>query len=115
MEEEKEANYWDSAIQHVEQFVTTKLKIYKFEIIEQLTLIGASLIRSLFTNLIFVFCFVFALFAGAYAVGEYTGHIYLGFLFITLFLLLLGIIFYNCKKWLKKKFLDFLIRKVFEK
>ncbi len=114
IKEERNLNYWESAVQHVEQYVTTKLKLYKFELVERLTLIGSSLISSLFICIFILFCFIFLLLGGAYAIGEYTGHIYLGFLFVAGSLLLFAIIFYAFKRQIKKIFLNILIRKAFE-
>jgi len=114
IKEEKDIGYWESAVQHIEQYVTTKIKLYKFELVERLTLIGSSLISSLFIYVFLLFCFIFLLLGGVYAIGEYSGHIYLGFLFGAGSLLLLAALFYGLRNRIKKMFLDKLIRKAFE-
>lgn len=115
METENKPNHWSAAFQHAEKYAGLKYELYKYELIERAAHVGSSVTTSLVGTLALVLTFMMAILTGAFAIGEYSGHIYLGFAFAAAFFLLGFLIIVMRRRSIRKKMLDFYLRKAFEK
>lgn len=114
METESEKNYWSSAMQHVEKYIALRYKLYKYELLERVALTGSAISSSLIVSCTFLVCLMFLLTAAAFAIGEYSGHIYIGFASVGGFFLIAFLILKASKKGIRRKLLDFYLRKAFD-
>jgi hypothetical protein len=101
----------DRIIDRVQEYVETRSRLSKLQAIDK----GAELAGTLTANLIIVFLFLlvigFLSVAGAYALGEYFGRIWLGFLIVGLAYLLACLVFYwKQESWLKLPMSSSIIR-----
>lgn len=92
----------DRIIDRVQDYVETRSRLSKLQAIDK----GSELAGKLAANLILVFLFLLVLgflsIAGAYALGEHFGKIWLGFLLVGVAYLLAGLLFYwKQDAWLK--------------
>jgi len=73
-------------------YVNTEIELAKLMAAEKLSKVFSNLVAEIFASFVFLLCLLFASFTVAYLVGECAGAIWIGFLAVTLFYLLLGII-----------------------
>lgn len=115
MTEEEKENNWSAAKEHAEKYLSTLLELYKLKFTERASFLGSSVLSSLVVYLVLLFCILFLSVTIAVLVGMCTGHAYLGFAAVTLFYLLLFILLLvKRKRWIKRRIMNFLIRKIYE-
>lgn len=101
----------DRIIDRVQEYVETRSRLSKLQAIDK----GAELAGNVAASLILVFVFLlvigFLSVAGAFALGEHFGKIWLGFLIVGLAYMLAGLLFYwKQDAWLKTPMSDSIIR-----
>jgi protein-S-isoprenylcysteine O-methyltransferase Ste14 len=78
--------------EHVKEYVQTRIQQTKLEIAEKTSGIIGNIIAVTVTGLLFVFVLLFGSIAGAWALSEWLGSAWAGFLIVAGFYLLLAII-----------------------
>lgn len=112
---EKEEKFDNPTIGHLKKILQLRYKLFKYRMIEQTALIGASALNSFFTYLILFVGILFISLAIALVIGEVTGHAYLGFAAIAgLYIIAFIIIKASKKQFMRKYFINAFIRKFFE-
>ena len=102
--------------EHVEDYFKTREELAKLTAAEKSSVILSELLT--FTIILFAFSivFLFLSFAAAYMIAEYSGKTYLGFIYVTGFYLLLGILLLvNRKKWLRNPVMNSIIKNFFKR
>ena len=101
--------------EHLEEYLKTREELAKLVAAEKSSMVAATLFSAVVLLLIFSVVFLFLSFSAAYFIAELTGKIYIGFISMTGFYLLLGILFYaNRERWLKKPVEDSVIKNFFK-
>jgi hypothetical protein len=77
---------------HVKEYINTRVEITKLRIAEKTSLVIGNFIAAVIIALLFLFVLVFGSIAGAWALSDWIGKPYSGFLIVAGFYLLLGII-----------------------
>jgi hypothetical protein len=77
---------------HVKEYINTRVELTKLRLAEKTSLVIGNLIAVIIVVLLFLFFIVFGSFAGAWALSDWIGKPYSGFLIVAGFYLLLGII-----------------------
>lgn len=112
---ENDENNWRNAVEHLEQFVIARFNLLRLKIAEKGATLGATLLSSFLVAMILLFCIIFGSITLAIFLGDVTGQAYLGFALITLLYVFIFILMsIKGKFWVKKKLVDFLIRKTYE-
>jgi hypothetical protein len=78
--------------EHVRDYIATRIEVAKLEIAEKTSLVIGNLIAGAVVALLFLFVIVFGSLAGAWALSDWIGKRYSGFLIVAGFYLLLAII-----------------------
>lgn len=100
---------------HAEDYLKTREELAKLVAAEKSSIVAGTLFSSLVLILIFSIVFLFLSFSAAYFIAELTGKVYLGFISMTGFYLLAGILFYlNRQRWLKNPVTNIVIRNFFK-
>jgi hypothetical protein len=100
---------------HVEDYIKTKEELAKLIAAEKSGMVAGELFSSFVLLLVFSTAFLFLSFSGAYFIAEITGKTYLGFVSMTGFYLLLGVLFYtNRQSWLKNPVMNSVIKNFFK-
>lgn len=77
---------------HVKEYINTRVEITKLRIAEKTSLVIGNFIAAVIIALLFLFVLLFGSIAGAWALSDWIGKPYSGFLIVAGFYLLLGII-----------------------
>lgn len=77
---------------HVKDYITTKVEITKLRFAEKTSLTIGNIIAALVVAVLFLFVLLFGSIAGAWALSDWIGKNYAGFLIVTGFYLLVAII-----------------------
>jgi hypothetical protein len=77
---------------HVKEYINTRVELTKLRLAEKTSLIISNLVAVTVVVLLFLFVIFFGSFAGAWALSDWIGKPYSGFLIVAGFYLLLGII-----------------------
>ncbi len=112
---ESNKDNWDLAKEGFENYVSSAYELYKYEAIEKTSKFSSSIATSLTSYLILGVSFFFFLTGIAFLIAELTGFFYYGFLSVALLLLIVFFTVRLSKKSVKKQFLNFFIKKFFEK
>jgi hypothetical protein len=77
---------------HVKEYINTRVELTKLRIAEKVSLVIGDLIAIAIVILLFLLMVIFGSIAGAWALSDWLGKPYAGFLIVAGFYLLLGII-----------------------
>lgn len=77
---------------HVKEYITTRIEVVKLEVAEKTSLVIGNVIAGVVVAVLFLFVVAFGSIAGAWALSDWIGKRYAGFLIIAGLYLLLGII-----------------------
>lgn len=77
---------------HVKDYITTKVEITKLRLAEKTSLTIGNIIAALVVAVLFLFVILFGSIAGAWALSDWIGKNYAGFLIVAGFYLLVAII-----------------------
>ena len=77
---------------HVKDYITTKVEITKLRFAEKTSLTIGNIIAAFVVAVLFLFVLLFGSIAGAWALSDWIGKNYAGFLIVTGFYLLVAII-----------------------
>ena len=78
--------------EHVREYVQTRIEQAKLEVAEKISLVIGTFIAATVVIILLLFVLVFGSIAGAWALSEWLGNPWIGFLIVAGFYLLLGII-----------------------
>ena len=90
MEEEKKSSRIGSIIDHIKDFISTKISIYKLIAAEAGGKVASAIILGILLLFFALFFFIFLGIGVAIAIGNALGHLYLGFIIVAGLFLLLG-------------------------
>lgn len=108
-------NNWSEAKEHLEQYVTAQLKLFKISWVEKSTNIGSALFSSLIIYFILLLALIFLSVAGAAAINEYTDSTYWGYVAVAGFYFLIYLLLKLTRKvFLKKAIRNGMIKKIYE-
>ncbi len=103
----------ESLVEYTERFSVTTLKLLRLQLLEQSTFITTLVVTRLVVIVMYLFCFIMGSIGIAVWAGHMLGEMYLGFVVMTAFYLLAGILFQNyLYRWIRKPVSDLLIRQV---
>jgi hypothetical protein len=77
---------------HVKDYITTKVEITKLRLAEKTSLTIGNIIAAVVVAVLFLFVILFGSIAGAWALSDWIGKNYVGFLIVAGFYLLVAII-----------------------
>jgi hypothetical protein len=83
---------WEGLTDHVKEYINTRVELTKLQIAEKTSLVISQLIAVTIVALFFLFVLVFGSIAGAWALSNWLGKPYSGFLIVAGIYLFLGII-----------------------
>jgi len=102
-------------IDHIKDYIETRSEITRLTVLEKTSQAAGVALSGFITGFLFFLFFIFAGIALAYVIGEYSGHIYVGFLSVAALYLAGGILFMmNKEKWIHKPVSDKIIQNYFE-
>jgi ABC-type multidrug transport system permease subunit len=93
----EEFNRIESLLGQAKEYVNTRIAQFKLSVAEKIAKVMATVIAGLAVALVFFLFLVFAGIAAAIALGEWTGKMWLGFLFVAGVYLFLSIIIWKAK------------------
>lgn len=100
---------------HVEDYIKTREELAKLIAAEKSSMVAGELFSSFVLLLVFSTAFLFLSFSAAYLIAELSGKVYLGFISVTAFYLLTGILLYaNRQHWLKNPVINSVIKNFFK-
>ncbi|WP_374950943.1 phage holin family protein [Mucilaginibacter sp.] len=100
-------------IDQVQEYVETRAKLLKLEVIDRSTTIIAALVVDLVVIISFILTFLFASFTLALYLGDVLGANWKGFGAVAIIYLLLAVILIVAKKPFERPIINVLVRKLF--
>jgi Ca2+/Na+ antiporter len=100
-------------IEQVREYVETRLKLLKLEVIDRSSAIIATIVVDLVMIIALVLTFLFASFTLALFLGDVFGAYWKGFGAVALLYLLIAVVIIVAKKPLERPIINVLIRKLF--
>jgi len=88
---------WEGLTDHVKEYINTRVELTKLHIAEKTSRVISQLIAITIVILFFLFVLVFGSIAGAWALSNWIGKPYAGFLIVAGIYLVLGIIVWVAK------------------
>ena len=85
---------WEGITDHVKDYINTRVELTKLHLAEKTSQVISQLIAITIVALFFLFVLVFGSIAGAWALSNWIGKPYAGFLIVAGIYLVLGIIFW---------------------
>ncbi len=102
-------------LDHIKDYVETQGEITRLTILDKMSQAAGAALGGFIIGFLYFLFFIFAGFAIAYVIAEYTGHTYIGFICVAGFYLVAGILFaWKKKEWIQKPLSDKIIRNYFE-
>jgi len=83
---------------HTREYIHVRLDEAKLAVAEKISAVLSLLIATTVVNVIFLLCLIFASAAGAFALGQWWGSYWLGFLSVAGFYFLLGLFIWAAKE-----------------
>jgi ABC-type polysaccharide/polyol phosphate export permease len=112
---ENEKTKVDDLITHVEEYFQTRQELVKLVAAEKSSSVLSSVVSNLVVLAIFFLVMVFASIALAYAISQYTGQAFAGFLAVAVLYLVMGIVLYAKQdQWLKTPMANAIIKNFFK-
>ena len=101
-------------ITSLKDYINTRLDILKLSVAEKGSMILAMIISRVLIGLVFSMALLFGSFAGAYALSDWLGPRYIGFLIVAAFYVIIGIILWlNHEKLIRVPIMNGIIRQLF--
>ena len=88
---------WEGLTDHVKEYINTRVELTKLAIAEKTSRVISQLIAITIVTLFFLFVLIFGSIAGAWALSNWIGKPYAGFLIVAGIYLVLGIIFWAAR------------------
>ncbi len=102
-------------LDHVKDYVETQSEITRLTVLDKMSMAAGAALGGFIIGFLFFLFFIFIGIAAAYVIGEYSGHIYVGFISVAGFYLVAGILFLLKKdQWIQKPLADKIIRNYFD-
>ncbi|RWY55830.1 phage holin family protein [Mucilaginibacter gilvus] len=112
MEPQKEATR--PIIEQAQEYVETRVKLLKLEVIERSTAIVANVVVELTVVVFFLLTFLFASFTLALFLGDVMHSYWMGFGSVAILYMLLAIVLLVAKKPIERPIVNILVRKLFK-
>ncbi|OQP55923.1 hypothetical protein A4H97_20255 [Niastella yeongjuensis] len=107
---------WEGLTDHVKEYINTRVELTKLQIAEKTSLIISQLIAITIVALFFLLFLIFGSIAGAWALSNWIGKPYAGFLIVAGIYLLLGIIVWIARgRFLRYPIMNAIIRQLQKK
>jgi len=101
--------------ERIRDYYETVTEIKKLQAIDKATSAFSAAVAAIAVVLVFFFALVFASIMVAYLIGESSGHVYTGFLYVTGFYLLLGVLMVAFRdKLMRNPLRNILIKSIFK-
>jgi hypothetical protein len=84
--------HMEELVKNARSYFKTRVEVVKLNAAAKVSLVTSRLIAAIIVGVVFVFVLLFGGMAAGYGLGEWLGKTYLGFLIVTGFYLLVGII-----------------------
>ncbi len=105
-------NVFESLAGNIQDYVETRLNLFKLKLVDKSSDVASSIVALLPAIAIFLLVFFLFNIGIALLIGDLIGKAYLGFLILTGFYLITGLVLFSMrKKVFKSPFADILIRK----
>lgn len=105
----------DQIIDHVREYVETRIELAKLNVIEKSSLLAGSLVSGLLIGITFIIVIIFLSFSLAFYLGDYFGQLYAGFLMVGIIYLLSGLLMLIFKdQWIKNPLVNSMVRSFFK-
>lgn len=117
MEEKKEETQQppqQPILEQLKEYAETRFTLSKYKVIEKSTSVAASIVTDVVIAISGVLAFLFFTFTLALYLGHVLGAAWKGFGIVTLFYLLIAVIFIVAKKSIEKPIVNMLISKIFK-
>lgn len=112
MEQQKETAR--PIIDQATEYVETRVKLLKLEVIERSTAVAANVVVELVVVIFFLLTFLFASFTLALFLGDVFHSYWKGFGSVAVLYMLLAIILFVAKKPIERPIVNILVRKLFK-
>ncbi len=113
---QQEFNKAEELASQLKAYINTEIELAKLIAAENLSRVFSNLIAVILVCIVFLLFLLFASFTVAYLAGKWTGEMWMGFLTVTLFYLLLGIIaWFTREKLLRVPIMNSILRQLFNK
>ncbi|MFL5748858.1 MAG: phage holin family protein [Niastella sp.] len=104
---------WEGLTDHVKEYINTRVELTKLQIAEKSSLVVSQVIAVTIVALFFLLFLIFGSIAGAWALSNWIGKPYSGFLIVAGIYLLLGIIVWAARgRLLRFPILNAIIRQL---
>ncbi len=111
----EEFNQFESLAEQLKAYVNTRVSQVKLSLAEKLSNLAATMIALLLSALVFFLFITLLCVAGALLIGQWLGSLWLGFLIVSGFVLLIGLIIWLAKDRLfRLPIMNALIEAMFE-
>lgn len=102
-------------LDHIKDYVETRSELTRLTVLDKASQAAGAAMGGFIIGFLYFLFFIFAGFAIAYLIAEYTGHTYVGFTSVAGFYLLAGILIaWKKQEWIQKPLSDKIIRNYFE-
>jgi|GEM_PF-991672 len=106
----------EEIVSHVKSYVNTKITKAKLDTAAKTSDLITFIVVRMLVTIIFFFFIIFASDAAAYALGDYFGKEWIGFLFVSVFYLLVGLLIWFAKeKLLRIPIMNAIINRLFSR
>lgn len=100
---------------YAKEYINTQIDVLKLTAAEKISFVLAGIIAGAIAALVFILVIVFGSFAAAYALSEWIGLSYAGFLIVAVIYLLIGIIVWATKdRLIRIPIMNSIIRQLFK-
>jgi hypothetical protein len=107
---------WEGLTDHVKEYINTRVELTKLHLAEKTSMVISQLIAITVVALFFLFVLIFGSIAGAWALSNWIGKPYAGFLIVAGIYLVLGIIVWVARgKLLRYPIMNAIIRQLQKK
>ncbi len=98
----------------IKDYADTRIELVKLDVAEKLSSVLANLLAGILITTVFLFAVIFAGIALAFALGEWTGKIWAGFLIVSGLYLLIGIVLWTARESIiRQPVINALIKQLF--
>lgn len=102
-------------LDHIKDYVESRSELTRLTVLDKASQAAGAAMGGFIIGFLYFLFFIFAGFAIAYLIAEYTGHTYVGFISVAGFYLLAGILIaWKKQEWIQKPLSDKIIRNYFE-
>jgi len=114
--EKEQKNKFETLFEEVREYLQLRQQLIKLKAIEKTTSIASHMISWLIIVPIFVLAFLFVSITLAYVFAAWWGHIYAGYLTVTLLYIIIGLLLVKFRqRWLVKPMMNAMLKQILSK